>query len=430
MHESQAEVVVIGGGIVGCATAYYLAKRGVGVTLVEKGEPADEQSSRAWGFVRQQARDPAEMPLMIECNKLWQRLEDELDADIEWVQGGNLALAGDEARLEQLRDWLPVAREFGLETRLLSRSEIQALAPKMTGPYIGGLYTPSDGHAEPRKATLALAAAAERHGAQILTYHTAEGIETSNGKVSAVVTDRGVIRTPVVVNAAGARAMKVARMVGLALPQLVVRGTVAETTPLAPVTAMGVWGPGVSFRQKRDGAFYIAGGAQADYDLTLDSLRYARQFMPNYLKNRRLFQLRVGAALKDDVASRIPGTKAHRHPFAATVGAEPEPNRTTARRSLAGLRTLIPEARDVKVRRLWAGLIDSTPDAIPVLGPVDGLEGFIFATGFSGHGFAMGPIVGKLMAELIVDGQPSIPFTGMEFSRFAEGRIGKPKSVV
>ena len=112
----QADVVVIGGGIVGCATAYYLAKRGVAVTLVEKGELASEQSSRAWGFVRQQARDPAEMPLMIACNAIWTQLEDELDADIEWVQGGNLALAGDEARLEQLRAWLPTAREFGLET--------------------------------------------------------------------------------------------------------------------------------------------------------------------------------------------------------------------------------------------------------------------------------------------------------------------------
>jgi glycine/D-amino acid oxidase-like deaminating enzyme len=94
------------------------------------------------------------------------------------------------------------------------------------------------------------------------------------------------------------------------------------------------------------------------------------------------------------------------------------------------LRELIPDTRKVKVRRLWAGLIDSTPDAIPVLGPVDGVEGFLFATGFSGHGFAMGPIVGKLLAELIIDGEPSIPFTGMEYRRFAEGRIGKPKSVV
>jgi glycine/D-amino acid oxidase-like deaminating enzyme len=434
MTEMRADVVVVGGGIVGCATAYYLSKRGVDVVLVEKGEIADEQSSRAWGFVRQQGRDPAEMPLMIECNRMWQGLEDELDADIEWVQGGNLALADSEERMGLFRDWLKVAADFGLETRVLSRSELQSTVPGMTGPrvssLIGGMWTPSDGHAEPRPATVAFADAARRRGARILTFHAAEDIETTAGQVSAVVTDRGVIRTPVVVNAAGARAMKIARMAGLSLPQLVVRATVAETTPVERVTDAGVWAPGVSFRQKRDGSFYIAGGAQSDYDITLDSFRYMRQFMPNYLKNRRLFRLRVGPDLFSDVAALIPGTEAREHPFANTVGIEPRPNLGTARKSLKGLQSYLPAAREARIRRTWAGLIDTTPDAIPVLGDAGSPGGFVFATGFSGHGFALGPIAGRLMAELIVDGQPSIPITGMEYSRFREGRVGKPRSVV
>ncbi len=430
MNETHADVVVIGGGIVGCATAYYLAKRNVDVVLVEKGEIADEQSSRAWGFVRQQGRDPAEMPLMVACNAIWQNLENELDADIEWVQGGNLALAHNEARLTQMRDWLPVAQEFGLETRVLSRAEVQTMIPKMTGPYIGGMYTPSDGHAEPRKATVAFADAARRKGARILTFHTAEQIETTSGQVSAVVTDRGVIRTPVVVNAAGARAMRIARMVGLPLPQLIVRSTVAETTPMAPITDVGVWGSGVAYRQKRDGCVYIAGGGQSDYDLTFDSFRYLRQFMPNYLKNRQLFRLRVGPDLWNNVTALIPGNDVREHPFAHTVGVEPPPNAATARRSLKGLVALVPEARDARIRRMWAGLIDTTPDAIPVLGLVNHPRGFIFATGFSGHGFAMGPVVGKVLAELISDGKSSLDLSHMEYRRFSEGRIGKPKSVV
>jgi glycine/D-amino acid oxidase-like deaminating enzyme len=430
MSETRADVVVIGGGIVGCATAYYLAKRGVAVTLVEKGEIAGEQSSRAWGFVRQQGRDAAEMPLALAANRLWQGLEDELDADIEWVLGGNLALAGDEERLGRLRDWLLVAREFGLETQLLTRAEIEDMIPRMRGPYLGGMFTPSDGHAEPRAATAAFAEAAARKGARLLTYHAAEAIETTAGQVSAVVTDRGAIQTPVVVNAAGARAMKVARMVGLPLPQLVVRATVAETTPMARVTDAGVWGPGVSFRQKRDGSFYIAGGAQSDYDITLDSFRYLREFMPNYLKNRRLFRLRVGAELRDELAALVPGSEARAHPFAGTVGVEPRPNAGTARRSLHGLAALIPEAAELRIRRTWAGLIDTTPDALPVLGAAGKPEGFIFATGFSGHGFALGPIAGQLIAELIADGRPSLDLDALSYSRFAEGRVGKPRSVV
>ena len=430
MIDTNADVVVIGGGIVGCATAYYLARRNVNVVLVEKGEIAGEQSSRAWGFVRQQARDPAEMPLMIEAIRIWQGLEDELDADIEWVQEGNLALAVDEEQLARMRDWLDVARAHELDTQILSRAGILAMVPDMLGEYIGGMFTPSDGHAEPHKATMAFARAAERHGARLLTFHAAEKIETAQGRVSAVVTDRGMIRTPVVVNAAGARAMRIARMVGLSLPQLVVRATVAETTPMERITQAGVWGPGVSFRQKQDGAFYIAGGAQSDYDITLDSFRYMCQFMPNYLKNRRLFRVRFGSELWTDIARQIPGSDAREHPFAHTVGIEPTPNLKTARRSLQGLNRLIPATRDLRIRRTWAGLIDATPDAIPVLGGTEDVPGFVFATGFSGHGFAMGPIAGKLMAELITDGQTSIDIHDLTFSRFKEGRAGKPRSVL
>lgn len=430
MNGGQADVVVIGGGIVGCATAWYLARRGVAVTLLEKGEIASEQSSRAWGFVRQQGRDPSEMPLAIEAMRIWENLEADLDADLEWVQKGNLAVALDEERLATLQEWLNVARAFGLDTRMLTRAEIQAMVPGMLGEFIGGMFNPDDGHAEPHKATEALANAARRHGANILTYHTVEGIETAGGRVEAVRTDRGVFRAPVVVNAAGARAMRIARMVGLSLPQLVVRATVAETTPMEIISQIGTWVPGVAFRQKNDGAFYIAGGAQSDYEITLDSFRYMREFMPNYLKNRGLFRMRVGGGLLDDIAAQIPWSDARQHPFANTIGIEPTPNIKTARKSLEGLHRLIPATRDLRIRRTWAGLIDATPDAVPVLGEADEVGGFIFATGFSGHGFALGPVAGKLMSELIVDGQPSLDLHDLSYSRFKEGRVGRPKSVV
>src|SRR5690606_39737400 len=140
------------------------------------------------------------------------------------------------------------------------------------------------------------------------------------------------------------------------------------------------------------------------YDISPDSFRYMREFMPNYLKNRRLFRMRFGSQLKDDIAALIPWSDARQHPFANTVGIEPTPNISTARKSLQGLHRLIPATRDLRIRRTWAGLIDATPDAIPVLGEAPEIGGFIFATGFSGHGFAMGPVAGKLIAELIVDG--------------------------
>src|SRR5436189_5937474 len=127
--ERDADVVVVGAGIVGCATAYFLARRGARVVVLERGPAPGEQSRKTWGFVGQQGRDPLEMPLVMEANRLWRGLQRELGADIEWVQGGNLALAADDTRMARLETWLPVAREFGLETRLLRARELDAVVP-------------------------------------------------------------------------------------------------------------------------------------------------------------------------------------------------------------------------------------------------------------------------------------------------------------
>ena len=427
----QADVVVIGGGIVGCAAAYYLAKRNANVILVEKGRIGGEQSSRAWGFVRIQGRDPDEVPLMIESNRIWRGLEAELEADIEWVQGGNLAIAADDERAERFRSWLPVARGFGVQTQVLSGRQVEALIPGLRGPFKAGMFTSIDGHAEPGKATEAFANAAREHGADIRTHTTAEGIDIAGGRVGGVFTDQGHIFADVVINAAGAHAAKLARMAGLTLPQRVVRATVAQTTPVKRITPIGTWAPGVAFRQKQDGTFYLAGGATSIHDVTLESFRQARMFMPNYLKNRGIFQLNVGRELARDVARALPGSSGRKHPFAHTVDVEPEPDRKTAVESIKGFVKLFPELYgEVKIRRMWAGNIDATPDAVPVIGEAEDLPGFIFSTGFSGHGFAFGPIAGKLLSELILDGQPSLDLHAFRHSRFAEGDMAEPKNVL
>ena len=428
--ERHADVVVVGAGIVGCATAYFLASRGVRTVVLERSLVPGEQSRKNWGFVRQQGRDPIEIPLMVESNRLWQGLERELGADIEWVQGGNLALAADAARMGRFEEWLPVAREFGLETRLLGPRELSDVVPGLAGNWAGGMYTPGDGHADPEKTTDAFARAASARGAGIHLGCAVQAVKTRDGAVSSVVTERGEIATSWVVCAAGAWSSRLARTLGLALPQRWVRGTVARTTPAPPVTPCAVWGPGVAFRQRKDGSFNIAAGGALDHDITLDSLRQVRIFVPNAWKNKAMFRFHVGRPLVRSLFATLPGSAARRYPLVWDRGIEPSPNEAKVARSLAELGRVLPSLPRLGIAEQWAGVIDATPDIVPVLGEVATPRGFVFATGFSGHGFAMGPIAGRLVSELIVDGKTSLDISGFRFSRFAEGAIGKPRNVL
>jgi glycine/D-amino acid oxidase-like deaminating enzyme len=428
--DRDADVVVVGAGIVGSAAAYYLARRGVRVVVLERGNVPGEQSRKNWGFVRQQGRDPLEVPLMMESNRIWRGLETELGADIEWVQGGNLALAADDRTMARFEQWLPVARDFGLDTRLLRPEELATVVPGISGGFAGGCYTPSDGHAEPAKATDALARAAAAHGATVHLGCAVQAVTAGGGGVSEVVTERGAIRTPWVVCAAGAWSSRLARTVGLALPQRWVRGTVARTTAAPPVTPCAVWAPGVAFRQRRDGTFNIATSGALDHDVTLDSLRQLAFFLPNYWKNKAMFRFHVGRPLLRSLAGALPGSRARRHPLVWDRAIEPEPNLAKVARAHAELARTLPSLPPLGIADRWAGYIDATPDLVPVLGEAPGVRGFVFATGFSGHGFAMGPIAGRLVSELIVDGKPSLDIAGFRFSRFAEGAIGKPRNVL
>ena len=218
--DRQADIVVIGAGIAGTATAYYLAKGGSKVIVCEKGEIAGEQSSRNWGFVRQQGRDPAEIPLMMQSNKIWRGLERELNADLEWISGGNMVTFANAEEGAGWEGWRKTAAEFGLNAKLLTRGETEAMVPGNSFDCYGAIFTESDGQAEPRKATAALARAAEGSGAKFLTNCAILEVETAAGAVSGVVTEQGNIRAPVVVCAAGAWSGRMLLTMGLKLPQM------------------------------------------------------------------------------------------------------------------------------------------------------------------------------------------------------------------
>ena len=421
------DVVVVGAGIAGTTSAYYLAKRGVRVCVLEKGEVAGEQSSRNWGFVRQQGRDPAEIPLMIESNRIWQGLERELNADIEWIQGGNLITFGTEKEQAGWERWVETARGFGLESRVLNRAEIDELVPGNAFDCRGAVWTESDGQAEPRKVTAAFRRAAEGRGAEFHTDCAAFEILTEGGKVTGVVGERGIVRAPTVVLAAGIWSSRMLRALGLKLPQSWIRGSVARTTA-APIRSHAATWTGVAYRQRSDGTMNVA-TRSADHDLTIDSLMLFSRYWREFRDNRGAIELHLNRLFFDTFWSRFTQAGLERA-LTRHRTFDPAPNMKVLKRVLAQVREIAPAAGDVDIDFTWAGYIDMTPDMLPVLDRLRAPDGLVLATGFSGHGFGMGPIVGRLVSELILDPEPSLELRPFRFARFSDGSTLRPHAIV
>ncbi len=425
--DRTADVVVIGAGIAGTAAAYYLAKGGARVVVCEKGEIAGEQSSRNWGFVRQQGRDPAEIPLMMEANKIWRGLERELNADLEWLAAGNVVTFATEEERAGWENWQKTAAQYGLSSKIVGRAELEAIVPGNAFDCLGGIFTESDGQAEPAKVTAALARAAEGRGAEFLTHCAVYEVETAAGAVSGVITERGGIRAPVVVCAAGAWSGRMLRTLGLKLPQMWLKGSVARTTPGPIITHTATW-TGVAFRQRRDGTFNIA-TRSADHDLTIDSVLNLPAFLGSFARNKRAIKLHLNHLSRDLMAGSFSKAALGRELTAHRI-LDPTPNHKVLNQTLATLHRLLPETAAVEIERSWAGYIDMTPDMLPAIDALGQPSGLVLATGFSGHGFGMGPIVGRLVAELIQSGKPSLNLDAFRFGRFHDGTKLTPHTVV
>ncbi|WP_190812939.1 NAD(P)/FAD-dependent oxidoreductase [Saccharopolyspora pogona] len=416
----RPDVVIVGGGIIGLATAYELGREGIAVALLDADVLGSGQSTRGWGFVRQQGRSPQELSMMRAANRRWSGLEDELDEKIEWVQGGNLALAGADAA-EKYVTWAGIGAEHGLDTRLVDPFEVQELVPGLRLPHDTAIYTSSDGHADPVSATRAYGEAAARAGAVVLTGWRALALERRGDRVIGVHTDHGPLRAETVVCAAGAGSRRLLRTAGIRLPQNRVRGTVGLTAPVPPVSTTSVWASGLAFRQRPDGRMIFSTGGGGDVDLTLDTLLQAPHFMTAFLHNHRRMRLRVNAEALRELRHRFTGVE---------VSTEPCTSPALARRSLTRLRAALPSQLELRAERFWAGVIDATPDGLPVLDRLAEHPGLVVATGFSGHGFGLAPAVGEVVAALVNNARPDHDVHPFRLRRFADGDYRAPTAIL
>lgn len=415
-----ADVVIVGGGIIGVTAAYLLAKRGISVALVEKGHVACEQSSRNWGWCRQQNRDPRELPISSVAMRLWDGFAGELGEDVGFRRCGLLYATDDPETLRTWAEWQPYGLANGVDTRMLTAAEIARHIPEGRRKWLGGAASPNDGKAEPALAAPAIAKGARRLGATIHQGCAARGLDIQNGRVTGVHTEKGLIRADAVLVAAGAWAARFLKPHGISFPQAGVRQTALRTKPTVDLGGC-LYSPDFAMTRRLDGSYTMAISGKATIDITPQGLRYAREFLPQFAKRLKNVRLAVGKSFVTGPESLPAWLGNNERVFEQTRVLDPAPQQWLVKRILENVRATYPQLADVEVASVWGALVDCSPDAVPVISKVDQVAGLVLAAGCSGHGFGMGPGVGMLASELLTDAETCVDPTPFRLSRLTDG---------
>jgi glycine/D-amino acid oxidase-like deaminating enzyme len=427
---ASADVVIIGGGIVGVSAAWFLARQGISVTLCEKGHIAGEQSGRNWGWVRQTARDSREMPMMIESMRIWAGLAEEIGEDVGFERGGAMIMARDQKELNDAAEWMSIARDYDLDTQVVEGAALESLFAGASKRWVGALHTASDGRAEPHKATPAISRAAERHGATILTSCAVRGIETSGGRVSAVVTEHGTIRTSQVLCAAGAWTSLFCRSLGISVPQLKVKGTVVRLGKCDNVLNGNAYDDQLGIRRRQDGGYTAANGFLLHHSIALSTFRYGIKFIPALMLEFKKLRLSIGGDLLDEIRTPKKWSLDRESPFEKQRVLNPPPSQRVIKKTRRAIDRLFPKLASTQIVEAWAGIVETSPDMVPVMCESEKIGGFFMATGFSGHGFGIGPGAGKAAAEMLTNADGAIDLSEFHLKRFFDGSPIRPQSSV
>lgn len=413
----SASVVIIGGGIVGVTAALALAERNISVVLLEKGHIAGEQSSRNLGWIRKTNRHLHDVPLAQAADKLWAEMPDRVGCDVGYKQAGIMFLAKTAAQLAMHKDWLKSVESLSLDSRIVTPEEIDELVPGGKGKWLGGIYTPSDGNAEPAIAATAIANGAIKKGAIIVQQCAVRTLSMEGGKISGVVTEKGEIRCEQVLLAGGAWSRRFLGNLGISFPTLPLICSVLRTKPMEGPTNIAVGGPDFSFRKHQDGGYIITQRGKLDAPITFDHLLIGHKYLDQLRTQRSFLNISMGSYFFKDLGlARRWNAKSHT-PFEKVRTNDPQYNPDLNQQALNNLRQAWPIFEKAEIAEAWAGIIDVTPDSNPVIDHVKSIPGLTVATGFSGHGFGTGPAAGQLAADLVSNMGPIIDPTPYRFER-------------
>jgi len=390
MIPKEAEIVVLGGGVMGSCAAYFLSRAGKQVVLIEKGHIGGEASSANGAHVWTSTRRPGiDLELALASIEIHKRFAEELDADIEYRRTGGIIIIEQEEQLPAIDTFLKEREKAGFILTPLSKKEAREIEPLLSERIVGGLFNPLDGGTNPFKLLVALNKKAAQLGAKIFYHTEVHGIRLENHRVKEVVTSRGSIRTNTVVNACGAWAPFIGNMVGIKIPVIPSRMEFVVTEQLPPLIFHMLMG-----------ASYVTEEYSKD-EMIADSRRFG-----------------CGLSIQQTVSGNIL--------LGSTWRFTGYDRRTSHEETVAigkEVKKLLPPLENFHVIRTFANFFPFTYDDLPILGYVEGIEGFIMAAGHSGHGICLGPITGKLVSELICTGRTSIPLDELSFSRFANKPI-------
>lgn len=388
--KKTSEIVIIGGGVIGTSIAYYLTKRGKEVVLFEKNDLASGTSGACDQDIILQSKNPGiHLKLAMKSAEIYKTLEAELEHSIEYENTGGMILIETEEELEIMRDFVKRQQQIGLEVEILDLKQARELQPGLSHHLVGSTYSPQDAHVNSVELTLGFAKAAQKQGARIMLHTEVVGIKQRNGRVQGVKTSRGDVDCEIVINCAGAWAPKIAEMIGLTIPIKPRRGQIIVTEEVAP---------------------YVMGDVL--------SARYiVAKYNPEILKNSSDPSIKLGVGLS------LSQTQKGNILIGATrefVGYNTDVTRTGLKEILKNATRLVPGLKGMNIIRMFAGLRPYTPDGLPIIGPVEGIEGFFVAAGHEGDGIALSPVTGKIVSDLIVDGKTFMDVSQLALERFTK----------